>query len=60
MSILLTILVIFLVAFIAFWLVDAMRVPDPINMVLKIVIGVIALVALLTKSGLVSGSGLGL
>lgn len=55
MELLLAILVIALVAFIAFWIVDQMSIPNPINMIVKIIIGVIALFALLTKSGLLNG-----
>lgn len=55
---LLTLLVILAVAWGCFWLVDASGIPHPINMIAKVIIALIAIVALLTKSGLLAGTGL--
>jgi hypothetical protein len=57
-SLLISVLVIALVAYICFWCVDRAGVPYPISMIIKVIIAIIAIVALLTKTGLMPG-GLG-
>ncbi|MEY2873710.1 MAG: hypothetical protein RLZZ373_1081 [Pseudomonadota bacterium] len=50
--ILFLLLILVVVGWIAFWVVGQMGVPEPINMVLRVIIGVILLLVLL---GMVSG-----
>ena len=58
MALLIAILVIFLIAWACFWIIDSTGIPYPINTIAKVIIGIIAIVALLTKAGLISGAGL--
>jgi len=55
--ILLTVAVILLVAWGGFWLVDRVGLPHPINMIAKAVIAIIALWALLERTGMLNGLG---
>ena len=52
MNLLLTLLVIVLVAWAAFWIIDK-AIPGTPNTIAKVIVAVIALAALLTNSGLV-------
>jgi hypothetical protein len=54
LSILIAVLVIAIVVFVAFWIIDSIGIPQPINMITKAIVGIIALVAILIKSGLTS------
>lgn len=58
LQILLLVILIVVVAYAAFWLIDQAGTPAPFNMLLKLVVGLIALVALLERSGLLAGTGL--
>jgi len=51
-DLLVLILVLAVVVIVAVWLIDVMGLPHPINMVLKVIIALLALVYLLQKSGL--------
>lgn len=53
-SLLLTVVIILAVAYGAFWIIDR-SFPAPINMIAKLIVGVIALVVLLQKTGLLDG-----
>lgn len=53
MNILLTLLIIAVAVFIAFWIIDKAAPTGTINMIAKVVVGVIALAALLTNAQLV-------
>jgi hypothetical protein len=57
-NILLAILVIVAVTYAAFWIIDTAGTPHPISMILKLIVGAIALISLLTQTGLLSGAGL--
>lgn len=50
LSILLLVIIIAVVAYIAFWIIDS-AFPEPIRMVAKVLVGVIALFLLLSKVG---------
>jgi hypothetical protein len=52
-ELLITVLVVALIVFVAFWIVDQIGFPNPINMIAKAIVGVIGLVYLLQKTGLV-------
>lgn len=54
-EILLTLLVFALVVYLAVWIVDIIGLPNPMNKIAKAIIGIIALLVLLQKLGLVSG-----
>lgn len=58
LPLILTLVIIFGVAWGCFVLVDRAGTPYPFNLILKIIIGIIAVFALLTKSGLLAGTGL--
>lgn len=58
LHVLITILIIVAVAYAAFWIIDRAGTPHPINMVLKLLVGAIALIALLQRTGLLAGTGL--
>ncbi len=58
LHVLITILIIVAVAYAAFWIIDRAGTPHPINMVLKLFVGAIALIALLQRTGLLAGTGL--
>jgi glucan phosphoethanolaminetransferase (alkaline phosphatase superfamily) len=58
LPLLIALVVIILVAWACFWLIDSSGIPHPINMIAKVIVALIAVVALLTKSGLLSGTGL--
>ncbi len=49
--------VIVLIAYVGFWLIDQMGVPHPANLVLKLIVGGLALYALLMKTGLLNSLG---
>ena len=51
-AILIAVLVILLVAFACFWLIDQIGLPNPINVIAKAIVAILALVFLLQKSGL--------
>lgn len=57
-SLLVTILIIALVAYVAFWIVDKMAMPNPmilivpVSLIVKVIVGLLALFAILTQSGL--------
>lgn len=53
-SFLISVLVLAVIVFVAFWIVDATGVPYPINMIIKVIVGILALVFLLQKSGLIA------
>lgn len=46
------ILVIALVVWICFWIVDSIGFPSPISVITKAIIGIVGVLAILTKSGL--------
>ena len=52
---LLAIAIIFLVAWGGFWLVDKVGLPQPVNMIAKAIIAIIALVAVLERAGMLNG-----
>jgi F0F1-type ATP synthase assembly protein I len=52
------ILIIAAVAYVGFWIIDRAGTPHPFNMILKLLVGGIALVYLLKQTGLLQGSGL--
>ncbi len=58
LHLLLVVLLIILIAYAAFWIIDRAGTPHPFNMILKLIVGAIALVALLQKTGLLAGTGL--
>lgn len=51
-SILILILIIVAIAWAAFWIIDQMGLPGPMPMVAKVIVGLIALLFLLTRTGL--------
>lgn len=51
MSLLLTILVICLVVYVAFYVIGMMGIPDPMNLILRVIVGVVALVYLFNAVG---------
>ncbi len=52
LALLVTILVIFLVAYGAFWLIDMIGLPHPMNMIAKAIVAIVALVYLLQTAGM--------
>lgn len=52
-SFLVTVLVVALVVFVCFWIIDAIGIPYPINMIGKAIVGIVAIVFLLQKTGLI-------
>lgn len=50
-SVLIAVLIIALVVFVAFAIVDRIPVPNPFNWIIKAVVGILALVALLNHLG---------
>jgi hypothetical protein len=58
LTILITVIVIIAIVWAAFWIIDAAGTPAPFNMFLKLIVGAVALVALLQKTGLLAGTGL--
>lgn len=52
LNLLIAILILAIIVIVAIWLIDIMGLPHPINMILKVIIGLLALVYLLQKSGL--------
>lgn len=48
---LIVVLVILLVAFAAFWLVDRIGLPSPMNWIARAIVALIALLVLLTRAG---------
>jgi hypothetical protein len=50
-ALLINVLVILLVAYAAFWLVDRIGLPSPMNWVAKAIVALIALVVLLNRAG---------
>lgn len=55
LNLIITILLIALVVYVAFWIVDNVAPPHPIGFMSKAIIGVIGLYALFTNTGLMSG-----
>lgn len=51
LGLLIFVLIVALIVFVAFWIVDRIGFPDPINWIVKAIVGLIALVALLSKLG---------
>jgi hypothetical protein len=49
---LITVLVLALIAFVCFWLIDYTGIPYPINMIAKAIVAILVIVTLLQKSGL--------
>lgn len=49
---LIMILILCVIAYVAFWIVDTIGLPHPINMIVKAVIGILVLYAILQRSGL--------
>lgn len=49
---LIAILIIAIIAVLGFWIVDRMGMPAPIDWIVKIILGVILLVALLNRIGI--------
>ena len=45
------VLLVLLVAYAAFWIIGQMGVPDPFNVILRVVVGVVALFVLATHFG---------
>lgn len=59
LNILITLLIVAVLVYLCFWVVDSVGLPNPMNWIAKAIIAIIALAALLPKlSGL--GGGLGL
>jgi hypothetical protein len=54
-TMLLTVLLIALIVFVAFWILDQVGLPHPFGMICKIAIAVIGIAALLSKTGLLAG-----
>jgi ABC-type phosphate/phosphonate transport system permease subunit len=52
MSILITLLAFVIVAYLAFWILNQMSMPHPINFIVKAIVGIVLLVALFSISGL--------
>lgn len=52
MEIIFTLLVLALIAYIAFWIISQIGFPDPIGFLFKAIVGIVLLVALFTHSGL--------
>jgi hypothetical protein len=48
---LIVILIIALVAYVAFWLVDKIGLPHPINWIAKAIVALVALLMLLSRAG---------
>ncbi len=51
MELLLTLLCIALAVYVAFWIVDRVGPPDPFGLILRVIVGVIALVFLVNAVG---------
>ena len=51
-EILITVLIVAVIAWVAFWLIDSTGIPYPINMIGKAVVAVLALVYVLRSAGL--------
>ncbi len=54
-SILIYILIIGAVGWFAFWLIDRMGVPNPFHWIIKLIVGIILLIALLNVLGVIGG-----
>jgi hypothetical protein len=54
-STLINILIIALIFALAFWVIGKMGVPEPINMILRVIVGLVALVWLLNLFGALGG-----
>jgi hypothetical protein len=52
---LINILIVALIFSLAFWVIGKMGVPEPINLILRVIVGIIALVWLLNLFGAVGG-----
>jgi hypothetical protein len=50
-SVLIALLIIAVVVYFAFWIIDRIPVPNPFNWIAKLIVGVIALAALLGQLG---------
>lgn len=55
MSLLISLLVLALVVFVAFYVIGMMGIPDPMNLILRVIVGIIALVYLLNMVGGIPG-----
>jgi len=51
MPVLIAVLIIAVIVVVAFWIIDNIGTPHPIGMILKAIVGLIALVSLLAKLG---------
>lgn len=58
MDILIAILVIALVVYLCFWIIDRVGLPHPVNMIAKGIIALIGVLSLLSQTGLMSSAGL--
>lgn len=52
MSILLSLVLLVTVVLVIFWIVDAIPTPYPLSMIIKVVVGILAIVKLLQLAGL--------
>lgn len=53
-NLLLIVLVVALIAYLAFWLVERIGLPHPLDMIAKAIIAIVALVSILQQTGLLS------
>lgn len=51
MSILITLLIVAIVAYLAFWIIGQVGLPHPVDLIAKGIVGLILLVALLSRTG---------
>ena len=56
LSLLLTVLVIALIVYLAFWMIDNIGLPHPFNMIAKVIVAIVGLLALFQKTGLLNGT----
>ncbi len=52
MSLLITLLIFAVVAYVAFWIIGQIALPDPMGLILRIIVGVSLLLVLLSKAGI--------
>lgn len=55
LSLLITLLVICVVIWLAFWVIGQMGLPEPVGLVARVIVGIIALVLLLERTGVLAG-----
>jgi hypothetical protein len=55
-SLLINILIVALIFALAFWVIGKMAVPEPINLIFRVIVGIVALIWLLNLFGALGGS----